>query len=78
MKHEMRTKRNDLLSGKVIKGLASRNMTGYYAKTGEEALRIALSAAVCPPPRSGWMTPCRQVIIPSWTGTRPKIKERRP
>ena len=43
MKHEMRTKRNDLLSGKVIKGLASRNMTGYYAKTGEEALRIALS-----------------------------------
>ena len=43
MKHEMRTRRNDLLSGKVIKGLASRNMTGYYAKTGEEALRIALS-----------------------------------
>ena len=43
MKHEMRTQRNDLLSGKVIKGLASRNMTGYYAKTGEEALRIALS-----------------------------------
>jgi L-lactate utilization protein LutB len=43
MKHEMRTKRNELLSGKVIKGLASRNMTGYYAKTGEEALRIALS-----------------------------------
>ena len=69
MKHEMRTRRNDLLSGKVIKGLASRNMTGYYAKTGEEALRIALS---------GWMTPCRQAIIPSWTGTRPKINERRP
>ena len=43
MKHEMRTRRNELLSGKVIKGLASRNMTGYYAKTGEEALRIALS-----------------------------------
>ena len=43
MKHEMRTRRNDLLSEKVIKGLASRNMTGYYAKTGEEALRIALS-----------------------------------
>ena len=43
MKHEMRTRRNDLLSGKVIKVLASRNMTGYYAKTGEEALRIALS-----------------------------------
>ncbi len=43
MKHEMRTRRNDLLSGKVIKGLASRNMSGYYAKTGEEALRIALS-----------------------------------
>ncbi len=37
------TKRNDLLSQKVIKGLASRNMTGYYAKTKEEALSIALS-----------------------------------
>ena len=37
------TKRNDLLSQKVIKGLTSRNMTGYYAKTKEEALSIALS-----------------------------------
>lgn len=27
----------------VIKGLASRNMTGYYAATKEEALKIALS-----------------------------------
>ena len=36
------SKRNDLLSQKVIKGLASRNMTGYYAKTKEEALQKAL------------------------------------
>lgn len=37
-----REKRNDLLAIQVMKGLASRNMTGYYAKTKEEALRIAL------------------------------------
>ena len=36
------TKRNNLLSQKVIKGLESRNMTGYYAETKEEALKIAL------------------------------------
>ena len=36
-------KRNALLSAKVIKGLESRNMTGYYAETKEEALKIALS-----------------------------------
>ena len=36
-------KRNDLLSQKVIKGLESRNMTGYYAHDKGEALRIALS-----------------------------------
>ena len=36
------SKRNDLLSGKVIKGLTSRNMTGYYAKTKEEVLQQAL------------------------------------
>ena len=35
-------KRNDLLAQKVIKGLASRNMTGYYAKDREEALQKAL------------------------------------
>lgn len=40
---EMRTKRNDLLAQTVIKGLESRNMTGYYAQTKEEALRLALS-----------------------------------
>lgn len=37
------TKRNELLAQKVIKGLQSRNMTGYYAATREEALKIALS-----------------------------------
>ena len=42
MMNENITKRNNLLSQKVIKGLESRNMTGYYAETKEEALRIAL------------------------------------
>ncbi len=35
-------KRNELLAQKVIKGLESRNMTGYYAASKEEALKIAL------------------------------------
>ena len=36
-------KRNKLLAQKVISGLKSRNMTGYYAASREEALKIALS-----------------------------------
>ncbi len=36
-------KRNALLAQKVIKGLTSRNMTGYYAGSKQEALDIALS-----------------------------------
>ena len=36
------TKRNELLAQKVIKGLASRNMTGYYAADAEAALKQAL------------------------------------
>lgn len=36
-------KRNELLAQTVIKGLSSRNMTGYYAKDKEEAKQIALS-----------------------------------
>ena len=36
------TKRNDLLAQKVIKGLGSRNMKGFYARDRKEALRIAL------------------------------------
>lgn len=36
-------KRNELLSKKIIDGLKSRNMTGYYAKDKEDALKIALS-----------------------------------
>ena len=35
-------KRNELLAVKVIKGLESRNMSGYYAATKEEALAKAL------------------------------------
>lgn len=37
------TKRYELLIPRVIKGLESRNMSGYYAKDKEEALGIALS-----------------------------------
>jgi len=35
-------KRNELLAQKVIKGLESRNMTGYYAASKEEAVKKAL------------------------------------
>lgn len=35
-------KRNQALANTVIKGLNSRNMTGYYAATKEEALKLAL------------------------------------
>ena len=34
--------RNRLLADRVIKGLESRNMCGYYAKTKEDALKKAL------------------------------------
>ena len=36
-------KRNELLAQTVIKGLQSRNMSGYYAASKEEALALALS-----------------------------------
>ena len=36
-------KRNELLAQKVIKGLQSRNMSGYYAENREAALQLALS-----------------------------------
>ena len=36
------TKRNKLLAQRVIKGLESRNMSGYWAENKEEALKIAL------------------------------------
>ncbi|MBO7402201.1 MAG: LUD domain-containing protein [Lachnospiraceae bacterium] len=35
-------KRNELLAKKVIGGLESRNMKGYYAANKEEALQLAL------------------------------------
>ncbi len=35
-------KRNELLAQKVIKGLESRNMTGYYAASKEDALKKAI------------------------------------
>ena len=35
-------KRNELLAQKVIKGLESRNMSGYYAASKEDALKKAL------------------------------------
>ena len=40
--NEVITKRNRLLAETVIKGLKSRNMSGYYADNREEALRVAL------------------------------------
>lgn len=40
--NEFEYKRNELLANKVIKGLKSRNMDGYYAASKEEALEIAL------------------------------------
>jgi L-lactate utilization protein LutB len=40
--NEAMVKRNDLLAATVIKGLESRNMSGYYAHTKEEALAKAL------------------------------------
>lgn len=39
---ESRAKRNERLAGKVIKGLASRNMKGFYAHNKAEARRLAL------------------------------------
>lgn len=40
--NEIITKRNGLLSKKIIDGLKSRNMSGYYAGSKDEALKIAL------------------------------------
>ena len=40
--NEIISKRNALLAETVIKGLKSRNMTGWYASSREEALDIAL------------------------------------
>ena len=36
-------KRNNLLSQKVIKGLTSRNMSGYYAQDKQEAIKMAVT-----------------------------------
>lgn len=53
-----RMKRNDVLAEQVIKGLASRNMTGYYVQTKEEALKLALSMipASCKVTKGGSMS----------------------
>ncbi len=40
---KLETMRNEKLAQKVIKGLESRNMTGYYADSAEEALKQALA-----------------------------------
>ena len=40
--NEMIVKRNELLANKVIAGLKSRNMTGYYAGDRAAALKMAL------------------------------------
>ena len=41
--NEIISKRNALLARKVIKGLGSRNMSGYYAETADAALEQALA-----------------------------------
>ena len=41
--NKMVSERNRKLAEKVIRGLESRNMEGYYAETKEEALKIALA-----------------------------------
>lgn len=53
-------KRNELLAQKVIKGLKSRNMTGYYAATKEEALAQALE--IIPEGSSVTMGGCMSAI----------------
>ncbi len=40
--NDNRMKRNDMLAEKIIAGLASRNMTGYYVHSKEEALSKAI------------------------------------
>ena len=40
---EIISRRNALLAETIIKGLKSRNMTGYWAETKEEAVQTALS-----------------------------------
>lgn len=44
--NENMMKRNEKLAQVVIKGLQSRNMTGYYAADKEEALAQALKLIV--------------------------------
>lgn len=41
--NENEVKRNEMVANTVIKGLESRNMSGYYAANKEEALKLALS-----------------------------------
>ncbi|MBQ0027279.1 MAG: lactate utilization protein [Lachnospiraceae bacterium] len=41
--NDFATNRNKQLAQTVIKGLESRNMTGYYAENRDEALQLALS-----------------------------------
>ena len=53
-------KRNELLAQKVIKGLASRNMSGYYAASKEEALAKALE--IIPEGSSVTMGGCMSAI----------------
>ena len=57
---EMIIKRNRLLAEKVIAGLKSRNMTGYYAETKEDALKQAL--ALIPEGSSIGMGGCMSAI----------------
>ena len=70
-----RMKRNDVLAEQVIKGLASRNMTGYYVQTKEEALKLALSMipAGCKVTKGGSMSAFEIGTI--WGKTSPKRRK---
>ena len=58
--NEFRRQRGRLVSEKVIKGLNSRNMTGYFAETKDDALKIALS--LIPEGSSATMGGCMSAV----------------
>lgn len=69
--NEMIRKRNEQLAKTVIKGLQSRNMSGYYAEDKEAALKQALE--LIPEGkhhRHGRMHECRRDRTDLRTGSR--------
>ena len=64
-------KRNRLLADKTIKGLQSRNMSGYYAEDKAEALRIALG--LIPEKSSITMGGCMSAEVQTRAGTTSRL-----